>query len=372
MLAAIRNRLRAAMAIMLIAMPLMAGPSGNVAIANLIQQAEVVVVADIVGGSDSGSQVTMEISVIRVVKGSTEPGKVLTVQWQAPGDRSSTATALPRRTGLFFLRTFGGGLTALPVIVGDVHASDLYISVPSGNLPSVHAYQASAALGDKMTAELAAAIEGPDFVNFAAGVRYLEALESIKSPTLVSTYQRLAASVSPDSAALGIAGMARNGDAGALRRVNAEYDTLAKSPSFPHVVISICEHYRSASPQGVAALTDLANSSSASLSLRRCSAHALRAIHTKESLPGLFRLLDSSDQIVRYEAVFGLAAFANNLPVQVTGNTPNLGFLKPSGDSPFTNADTRAHMPSLPEFRTNEQKYLIFWRQWWIQSQSKL
>src|SRR5438046_1096199 len=152
MLAAIRNGLVAGMAMMLIAIPLMGGPSGNVAIATLMQQADVVVVADIVGGSDSGSQVTMEISVIRVLKGSTEPGKVLLVQWQAPGNRSSTAATLSRRTAaLFFLRTaVGGGFTVLPVIVGDIHASDLYISVPSGNLPSAHAYQASAALGDKM------------------------------------------------------------------------------------------------------------------------------------------------------------------------------------------------------------------------------
>jgi hypothetical protein len=372
MIAAIRNRLGAGVAMMLIAMSLIGGPSGSVAVVNLIQQADVVVVADIVGGSDSGSQVTMEISVIRVLKGSIEPGKVLVVQWQAPGNRSSAAVALPRRTALFFLRTAGGGLTALPVIAGDVHSSDLYISVPSGNLPFVHAYQVSAALGDKITAELAAAMESPDSAKFAAGIGYLEGLESIKSPTLVSTYQSLAASASTDTAALGIAGMARNGDAAALRRVNAEYDTLAKSPNFQQVVISICEHYRQASAQGVAALTDLASSSSGSLSLRRCSAHALRAIHTKESLPGLAKLLDSSDQNVRYEAVFGLASFANGLPVQVTGNTANLEFLRPSGDSPLANADTRANMPSLPEFRSNEQKYLNFWRQWWIRVQGKL
>jgi hypothetical protein len=360
------------MAMMLITIPLMSGPSGSVAIANLMQQADMVVVADIVGGSDSVSQVTMEISVIRVLKGSIEPGKVLVVQWQASGNRSYAQATIPLRRALFFLRTAGASLTALPVVAGDVHSSDLYMLVPSGNLPSVHTYQASVALGDKITAELAAAVEGPDAASFAAGIRYIEALESIKSPTLASTYQRLATFASPDTATLGIAGMARNGDAAALRRVKAEYDALAQSPNFQHVVISICEHYREASLQSIAALTDLASSSSGSLSLRQCSAHALRAIHTKESLPGLLQLLDSSDQTVRYEAVFGLASFANGLPVQVIGNTANLEFLRPSGDSPFANADTRANTPSLPEFRSNEQKYLNFWRQWWIRVQGKL
>jgi hypothetical protein len=138
------------------------------------------------------------------------------------------------------------------------------------------------------------------------------------------------------------------------------------------VVLGICEHYRQTSAPGVAALTDLASSSSGSVSLRRCSAHALRAIHTKESLPGLLQLLDSSDQTVRYEAVFGLASFANGLPVQVPSNTANLEFLRPSGNSPLATADTRANMPSLPEFRSNEQKYLNFWRQWWIRVQALL
>ena len=104
----------------------------------------------------------------------------------------------------------------------------------------------------------------------------------------------------------------------------------------------------------------------------RCAAHALRAIHTKESLPNLRLLLDSSDQTVRYEAVFGLAAFANNLPVQANENTVNLGYLKSPADGPFTTPDTRANVPSLPEFRANEQKYIGFWKLWWAQVQSKL
>ena len=372
MLAVFRRLSEVAIALILIVTPQVAGASGNVAIADLMRQADVVVVADVLGGSDNGSQITMSISIRRILNGPMTQGKVVAIQWQAPNFRNSAPLAPGKPTGLFFLRINGTGYTALPVISGTIMSSDLYLAIPAADLSGTYVYQDSAALADKLTAELAAAVNGLKNGDFAVGAAYLDGLESLKSPTLITKYNGLADAASPDAKALALAGLIRNGDVAALGRVQTENDSLTKSAQFTHIVNSICWYYRNSGTQSVSVLGTIAGNPMASIALQRCAVHALRSIHTKESLPALRQMLESSDQTIRYDAIQGLAAYANNLPIQTIDNTAGMAYLKPLGDGPFATSETRANMPSLPAFRANEQKYLTFWKQWWEQVQSKL
>ena len=371
MLAPHQGRLRATATAVLLAAPLFAGVSGVVPVSTLILQADLIVAGDIISGSDAGSQVIMDIAVVRTLKGTVEPGKIIIAQWQSPATPSFTSRPVAKHTGLFFLGVTGTAPTILPVVGGDVRSSDLYIPLPHGDLPVQKTYDAGTALPDRVAAELAAAAGAVSVDDFAAGLLYLEGLESIKAAS-TAIYESLAVSPSPHAAAIGIAGLVRSSNPTAPGRVKSEYRAISKSVHFSHVVNGICGYYHSTSPQALAALADLATDTNGEISLRRCSAHALRAVHTKDALSALRQLLDSADQTTRYEAVFGLAAFANNLPIQLPENTANMGFLKSAGDGPFTTTATRSNTPSLPEFRGNETKYLTFWKQWWAEVQAKL
>src|SRR5579862_3212356 len=139
----------------LVAVSLMAGPSGNVSLSYLIQQANTIVVGDITGGSDTGPVITVDITAVRVLQGNIAPGTGITVQWQAPANRRPAPT-VQKRTGMFFLRAAGAAVSPMPVVSGPVSALDLFVPVASGTLPGPYVYQASTRIADKVTAELGA------------------------------------------------------------------------------------------------------------------------------------------------------------------------------------------------------------------------
>lgn len=89
-----------------------------------------------------------------------------------------------------------------------------------------------------------------------------------------------------------------------------------------------------ARPQ-LAALLD-----SPSVELVRAAAVALRQLHDPSTVPNLIQALDNGDQEVRYQAVMGLAE------------------LEPSVDEG----------PSYDLYRSDEPRYLRFWKQWWVSS----
>ena len=72
-----------------------------------------------------------------------------------------------------------------------------------------------------------------------------------------------------------------------------------------------------------------------SVELRRIGSYLLRDSRSKSVLPGLKSALDDPDVEVRYNAVMGLAEYAN---------------------------DRTGHAPTMKEYRADEQKYLDYWR----------
>jgi len=89
-------------------------------------------------------------------------------------------------------------------------------------------------------------------------------------------------------------------------------------------------------------------------------------------VPHLAALLDSASPDIRYDAVSGLAAFANNFPIQDATNFANMGFLQSQGATVFTTADTMKNFPGVTAFHQQESVYLEFWKAWWITNRSKI
>jgi hypothetical protein len=77
--------------------------------------------------------------------------------------------------------------------------------------------------------------------------------------------------------------------------------------------------------------------------MQACVAEALDRIHTRDTLPFLAQLLDSSDPKAREYAIGGMSRFVDNLPIQTPSNILNGKSLVPQGPAPYRTADTDRH-----------------------------
>lgn len=107
--------------------------------------------------------------------------------------------------------------------------------------------------------------------------------------------------------------------------------------------------------------------------LREAIAHALSAIHTAATLPYLATLFDDPDINLRIEAIGGVGAFANGLPIQTLSGTPSLAHLQFPAAAPYMTTDTQLHFAlGALAIVPNEAAYLSYWKQWWLQNKTTL
>jgi hypothetical protein len=230
-------------------------------------------------------------------------------------------------------------------------------------------YAAAAPIDEKLMLELAAAIENKD--GSAFGVDYLAGLHTQGTAAVLKVYQRFSQSSSTGLRAYGIAGLIREGDIQVLSTLAADVTAKGASASGDLIVNEVCQ-YSNANPTAVAALGALSGATTTVPRLQFCAAAALRRIHTKETLVYLQELLDSRYPDVRYEAVAGLASFANSgsipwePPLVVDGaavaRQPNI----------YKSSQTLENFPTVATFQQNEAKYIAFWKGWWTSVQPGL
>ena len=162
--------------------------------------------------------------------------------------------------------------------------------------------------------------------------------------------------------ATGLAGQIRFGTAGSLDEVVTSELTALPPNAEKQLANSICE-YRNTDALGIAALGTLVGSKYSD-SMRACSAHALREIHTKEALPHLARLLGSDSSQVRYDAVIGIAQYAMSFPIVRMEDKPAT-MAKFTPPANVTN-EMRKHYPSQGLFAKDENTYISFWETWLV------
>jgi hypothetical protein len=99
---------------------------------------------------------------------------------------------------------------------------------------------------------------------------------------------------------------------------------------------------------------------------------ALRAVHSKDSLPFLVALLDSPNAQIRHEGLAGISMFVENLPIQKPDMVPNMTWLTAEGPAPYRTADTDKYSAKLGEPPNRQAEYIAFWKSWWVKVGSQL
>jgi hypothetical protein len=343
------------------------------AVADLEQNATLIVVASATVASN-GTANSFLLQVNRVIKGDNAlAGSSIIVRWTAA---SADAGAVVPGAGIWFLQQSSTGWSLLPVVQGNVPLVMTYFPTSAtGALTTAYAYASTASITDKLASELSSAIES----STDAGILQLASLhdgtlERLQSPVTAVLYQRLSTIGSTQQQALGFAGLVRQGSSAALTSAAKAATAFAAYPVENGILLlSVRDQFRASDEVSVKALGQIAVDTSANQLFREAAAHALAAIHTKESLPFLARLLSDGDATLRVEAVGGLSSFANGLSTQTASGTPSLAHLQLPAGAPYQTPETIANFAMGPQaIEQNESRYLTFWQTWWSQQKSQL
>lgn len=311
----------------------------------------------------SGPEAVVTISVTRTLTGTLSVGSTVAAIWSPP---ALPGVASPGSdigaSGIWFLQQKDGGWAVLPIAAGTVPLSQIYFPAPSGAVPAAYAYAATAKPEVKLAWEVAAAAADPASGSAAARIVGSGALDGAGSTVLSPVWAQLAASTDPLAQAVGLGGQIRLGSSAALATIAGLNPAKFPSNAQDRMSASICG-YTNANPGSVSSLGLLTRSGYNS-NLQFCAIHALREIHTREALPYLSQFLDSTSVRLQYEAVAGIASFANGLPVQTAQNTADLTLMTVPANASFATADTRTNFPNRRTFATQPQMYISFWKNW--------
>jgi hypothetical protein len=337
-----------------------ASPAASLSLAGLLGEADAVVVGTAYVTALSGTNVAISLVISRVVKGIVGAGTSLPVTWSlgstVPFSMGTTGT------GIWFLKQQGSSWIVLPVTAGEVPLSAVYISLPSGPLPIGYAYGASLPSANRLANEIAVGVQDPVAGVQLAHIAASGAIDGLGSGVLLPIWTQLSSSSVPLTRAVGLAGQIRLGLPAPLAVLAGADPGAFTSDAQDHLSASICR-YTGSDSGAVGSLGALAQSAYAD-NLRFCAIHALREIHSSNTLAYLAPLLDSSSSRIQYEAVAGIASFANALPIQTSGNTTNMSLFTIPQVAPFTTADTQKFYPTLSAFALQPQIYVTFWKNW--------
>jgi hypothetical protein len=350
----------------------LAGAFGLVSAANLTDRADAVVVGEVISGQSVASYVLLTIRADRVLKGNVVGGTVISVEWDRP-PANATPSQLSGNYGMWFLRVGGAApWTLLPANASNVRLPLGLACYPvqKGSLPSVSA-PAGSPPADLVALELATSTEqlSSTSVQFYYSAKGL--LSTPASATVSSVHARLSQSTDLQVQSVGLIGRLQQGDAAALAELPQTPEAFRKLALNLEMAAAI-RNFRNPTPSAVQSLGRLATSSTAARPVVLSSADALRAIHTKDSLPFLVSLLDSSDAEIRHQGLAGLSMFVENLPVQTPEMVPAMTWLKQQGPAPYRTADTDRYSAKFGEPSGRQAEYVTFWKSWWTRMQNQL
>jgi hypothetical protein len=337
-------------------------------ISTLNQQADVVVVGTAISLQQVGFEVTFDLQVSEVVKGQVAVGQVLSVGWTAPDSTSMLRSPSTwSRSGIWFLQSSGAGawrsLSARPP---GMFFDSLYYPIGAPAAAATSAAMATADPVETIIGRIAAANLG-----LPANQRptVLSALGTDDSPAIRSLLRSLLTVSDGRLVCAGFQGLIERSDSAALEQFAQQRESLKTTLGIDGVVMAISAYYRNTDPAAMVTLGNLATTPSTVPRLQPYAVHALVAIHTKETLPYLASLLDSTDTAVVKEAVIGLGYFANGAGMQTVAGTPGLTHLNNRAPNAFTTPDTQKYFGFDP---AKAAEYVAFWKSWWLAHKAEL
>jgi hypothetical protein len=330
---------------------------------SLATSCDVVVVGTVSSSTETATNVSFDIAVQIVLKGTASSATVhVSHPWLRGGIGSNTngpTTFTQTIEGMWCLQP--GASTDWDVLEltgpdGTVHG--LFLPA-AATLPA--AYQIQAALPDTLLFYIAAGVEAAD----ANPATAIGAAGGAQASSLQIVANRFMGMSNPEFQLAGLAALLSL-QPSAISSVSALWPSISGNPRRSFLVFAIRETFRDPAPSSVQELVQLA---SLSPELREAAIHALSSIHTKESLPFLAGLLTSSDPNEQARGVFGLSSFANACPAQTPANVVSMAYLQCSNQGTYSTPQTTANFASPG---TPSGQVVTFWINWWNQNQASL
>jgi hypothetical protein len=339
----------------------------------LEKQADTIVVGSLIDVTPTSNGIQFHLSVIRTIKGNLGPVETISVVSTDLRD-SSHAAAPPLRgnpPALWFLKSSSlGSFTLVPAQSGDADLQHMGLFVESAVPAGLYAYTQAEASIDRVAKEVCAFAENRRFVESEDQV--VQGLQGIQSVSVVGILKYYAKSNDPQLRAIGLASLIQRNDAQSLVQLEGDLhgvfaaNAFQRSTGILNISAAIELLYRGTDVSGIQALERMAAGNGLGLPrLQRACLYALRSLHTKDTLPFLVQMLASSDVALRYDALYGIASFANGFPIV---DSRNLSRSFPHSSGPFATKETSENLPGFQEFSRNEAKYLGFWKDWWTRS----
>ena len=327
----------------------------------LVPQSDAIVVATQTAVARSGANVTFNLAVERVLKGSVSVGSAIPVTFTSPHQIGSWG-GTPSYRGIWFLQQHaGGGWTCLPAASHGnmVHLADLSFPVSSGPLPSELSYDpSSTAPTDQIVFELGAAQPAdPSLI--------LRATYDVGSPSVHQALQYMAGNRPGDLALVGLAGLIQHGDVPSLMQVEQTAAAIdLASHGGQEVVSAINATFRNADATGVASLGRMATSVGVPAKLQSAAAAALSAIHSPEAVPYLGLLLSGTSAQLQLYGAQGISFFVNGVGIVTPQTMPSMSHLNSRQPSSYYSSDTMRHIGPASN---QEASYIAYWQAWWQQ-----
>lgn len=344
----------------------------NSALQSVVQSSDAVVIAHIDEASFDGTLHQVQLRVLVPLKGSLSSGAAFAADFAPSGQKGGSVSGAPKDDVLLAMSQDGRGLWHLsPISSSGLGLAAAYFRIPDQVVAAASPLNGTpeAKVAQLVTSAVeAGAADAPRLEKF---VRYSDA------PDRIDLWSR---SSSPRLRAYGLTKRVAAQDASAVASIGTALGGVARTDAM--LLFSSLLGYRNTDPNGVRALGQLATTSGADAQLVTNCAYALEAIHTRESVPYLARLLDSPDRNVRELAVMGLSSFVTNMRAAKDGIDTDLardevlnpGKRKslPRSDAPFETAETRAFLHFGPFGSVAEETSVIaFWKGWFQQNQAQ-
>ncbi|MGA8581789.1 MAG: HEAT repeat domain-containing protein, partial [Bryobacteraceae bacterium] len=269
--------------------------------------------------------------------------------------------------GIWFLKhttTSTWDLIPSSGIGGD--ASSLFWPTPAA-LPAAYAPAPGASLLDTLMLQAAAGLE-------AVGVMPQDLRGIIEtyppvppSPAVQAILARWVTLPTPGFREVGVACMLDTGAPGAVAQL-VQLGPSIGEPWASTITTALEQSYRDSTPSSVTQLAQYASAGTTTAAMRKAAIRALAAIHTKEALPFLATLLNSSDPFEQGQGVYGLGAFANGCTPQTPGNVVSMAYLSLKNPSKFKTTDTIANFALGGNPAAGDPvlaQRLTFWQNWW-------
>jgi hypothetical protein len=356
---------------------LWAGLSGPLSVSVIQQQADVVAVATLEGVTAETKLVmhaqlrisgTIKGRVVRLlVTADLVPSQMMATN--APEPRYLVPTKLIGTTGLWFLKESGGVYEVLPLASGDYTWGEVFLPLPSSELPDPTTMIPNMVASADTTTKLVWAALLYSYQSSPSRTEdiLMASLYNSRRSEALAVVEALISSQSTEVRIIGLAAGVDLGSDDALAVLAREAPTLQTHPKFPRITGALLMGYKPNGESSIAPLRKLTALHLNSIRFDEAVASALSKIGTKAVLPAMVELLDSPDRNARLRAARFFGEYT--LFADAKGDMPNPNNLRPVG--PWANSATRLHIPSSSSPMTADE-YASFWKTWWNQNRAKI